>query len=107
MTSFGALKKQNTNLIHWKVTNIVVDSSDVDTTAISGSLHPAIVYYTTSGIEKALDVGYFFITVIRHILDSIAAVGKSTNTFGPGVFVKLNTADCLVLHVYVPKVNSF
>lgn len=75
--------------------------------AISGSLHPAIVYYTTSWIEKTLDCGYVSIAVISHILDCVAAVWKSTDTFGPCVVDKLNAADCLVLHVYVPEVNSF
>lgn len=105
-----ALKKQTTtNLTHWswKLTKIVVDSSDVDTTAISGSLHPAVAYYTTSWIEKTLDCGYVSIAVISHILDCEAAVWKSTDTFGPCVVGKLNAADCLVLHVYVPKINSF
>lgn len=107
-SSFAAVKKANHNFYKcWKLTIIVVDSSDVDTAAITGSFHPAIVYYTTSGIEKALDDGYFFIAVIGHILDSVAAVGKSADTFVPCVVGKLNTADCLVLHVYVPKVKSF
>lgn len=107
-SSFGAVKKANHNFYKcWKLTIIVDDSCDVDTTAISGSFHPAIVYYTTTGIKKALDDGYFSIAVIGHILDSVAAVGKSADTFGPCVVGKLNTADCLVLHVYVPKVKSF
>lgn len=89
------------------LTKIVVDSGDVDTTAISGSLHPAVAYYTTSWIEKTLDCGYVSIAVISHILDCVAAVWKSTETFGPCVVGKLNGADCLVLYVNVPKVNSF
>lgn len=103
-----ALQKQTTtNLTHWKLTKFVVDSGDVDMAAISGSLHPAIVYYTTSWIEKTLDCGYVSIAVISHIMDCVAAVWKSTDTFGPCVVDKLNAADCLVLHVYVPKINSF